>query len=154
MSDLVLEGGFGVLGFKPFAIKIREVTGQLPIFPKTYPLPEEVRYPKFESENYKKGRWFYVEIHVGNNGIYGPAALGVVHVQDFGASMLSVYVLEPVRRLGFGRLLIEVAGARWPNLNWNDTDESRPFHRRLCSEGIAQSDGEGFYKFIPKSKRT
>lgn len=134
------------------ALMIREVTGQLPQLPDEW-FTENAKIP----HAYATGRWFYIELHIGNFGLFGPAALGIVNVTDDGerAEMVSMHVEDCVRREGYGRQIIEAAGERWPMLTWTDTGSSRPFHQHLIKEGIARRhrDGSAYYDFIPKAKR-
>ena len=137
------------------AIMIREVTGQLPHLPDQA-ITDKVNEP----HPYQRGRWFYVELHLGNYGLYGPAALGVVSVNDGDedydrAELVSMFVEDCVRGGGYGTQIIEAAGARWPNLIWTDGPGSLHFHENLVERGVSYliPHGAGYYQFIPKGDR-
>ncbi len=97
-----------------FEVIFREVTRNLPLRAK-----------------YKGGRWHYAELHVAEFGLYGPAALGVICVKRY-PQMVSLTVVDDVRRYGLGTELIKASLARWPNLTWQDTIESKP-SRETCT---------------------
>lgn len=135
------------------AIMIREVTGQLPHLPDQA-ITDKVNEP----HPYQRSQWFYVELHLGNFGLFGPAALGVVTVNDKDydrAELSNLCVEDCVRREGYGTQIVEAAGARWPNLIWTEGPGSYAFHQKLVERGIAYRipNGAGYYQFIPKGAR-
>jgi GNAT superfamily N-acetyltransferase len=145
---------YGVIDHTSYAACVREVTGQLPVFSSEFPYPDGTSLPTFHNEAYAEGRWFYVEVHAGNFGIYGPVAFGTVQERDPGhAEMINVFVADCLRRRGFGRLLMEIAGRRWPYLSWTGTPDSRPFHESLVRDGVARAYGHDFYEFVPRPGR-
>jgi hypothetical protein len=97
-----------------------------------------------------------VELHVGNHGLYGPAAIGTVNEHDGITEMLSLIVIDHLRGLGFGTEVIVAAGERWPTMSWDATNESLGFHQSLVRQGIATEVGTNGLKFrfrpIPKPK--
>lgn len=110
--------------------------------------PPEPKYPR--------GRWYYVEAHLTNFGIYGPAALGVVHVARDCVEFLSLLVNDSVRGCGLGTAVVCAIRERWPTATWCDTPDSRPFHETLVRDGIAQTTydagAHGYsssYEFVP-----
>jgi hypothetical protein len=68
------------------------------------------------------------------------------------ADMPSLFVLDCIRNQGCGRMIIEAAGERWPNMTWIATDDSVDFHTGLVRDGIARKHG-CHYEFVPKSER-
>jgi len=132
---------------------IREVTSQLPSMPDR-PVAERDGETITEPHPYTRGRWFYVELHLANFGWFGPVGLATIDISGSGgvADVASMFVLDGLRREGYGRELIEAAGERWPFLTWTDCDSSRGFHERLVEQGIARKHGS-YYQFIPKSER-
>jgi len=135
---------------------IREVTEDLPAFPEVQLGIDENEEPVAEPHPYRRGRWFYVEIHVSNSAWFGPAALGIVatDMDEQNVKMVSLWVADSLRGRGYGTQLIESAGQRWPDLRWTDFGESRPFHDRLVEGGIAKpKDRSGYYQFVPKEER-
>jgi GNAT superfamily N-acetyltransferase len=129
-----------------YVIYMREVTGTLPLFLIN-------QNSERHNEAYREGRWFYVEGHVGNFGLYGPGAMGVIHIHGSSQELINDVVHDSLRRKGLARALIEAAGERWPQLSWMHTSESRPFHRRLVAQGIARNGGSEYYDFLPKIDR-
>ena len=94
---------------------------------------------------YERGRWYYVEAHLANFGIYGPAALGVVHETAEHVEFLSLLVNDSVRGRGLGKQVVCAIRERWPTATWTDTPDSRPFHETLVRDGIARITDERGY---------
>lgn len=106
------------------------------------------------ANKYGYDQYWYAELHLGNFGIYGPAALAVIKENE----VLELFVLDSVRGRGYGTALIKAAGKKFGPLHWCDTDESRGFHQSLVAKGIARvvlrHDSGNKYEFIPKRERT
>jgi len=130
-------------------VMFREVTGALPAFPNTFrrrPFDDKLAY----SENAK---WFYVELHVGNHGTYGPVGLATVSVKGSCVQVLSLFVLDHMREQGYGRKLMLAIRERWPNASWYSTGKSRPFHQKLVAEGVAKTTGNSYYCFVEEATK-
>jgi GNAT superfamily N-acetyltransferase len=121
----------------------------------------EVRMPHVLDENpptpkYARGHWYYVEAHLANFGLYGPAALGVVHVAaKRRVEFLSLLVNDFARGCGLGTKVVRAIRERWPTATWSDTPGSRPFHETLVRDGIARitHEAHGYsqsYAFAPE----
>lgn len=115
----------------------------------------EAKMPKIAQHNglkYSGGQWWYVELHLGDFGLYGPAALGVIHNGNFS----DLFVNDCVRHRGYGTDVIEAAVKRFGTLTWCDTTQSRPFHESLVAKGIARVTsygGSNWYESIPLKRR-
>ena len=123
-------------------ISFRDVTDDLPDFPDEYwgdnkdgeiPKGAEGIIP----DTYKRGRWFYIEIHVRGWGWYGPIAHATVHVDEDTVDLIGMFVIDGLRQQGYGRALIESVAERWPNVTWQGCSAARQFMDRLVEQGVA-----------------
>jgi hypothetical protein len=88
---------------------------------------------------YGSGKWWYIELHLQHFGLYGPAALAVVHEQSNGyVEFLDVQTNSDLLCKGYATELVRAVRTKWPRATWCDTPDSRPFHQSLVRKGIAK----------------
>jgi hypothetical protein len=87
---------------------------------------------------WKNGEWYTVIID---------DATALVVVNHEGPYVYGLYVPVMFRGRGLGMgLSAELAreiGERWPNVEWEDTPKSRPWHLRIVRLGYARIIGKG-----------